>query len=65
MQIHFVFRAGFPATDMTEERVRFCISASHTKEQLDEALETFDKVANKMNIKFARDPPFSEEEISY
>ena len=27
---------GFPATRMTLERARFCISAGHTKEMLDE-----------------------------
>jgi serine palmitoyltransferase len=27
---------GFPATKMTQERARFCISAGHTKEMLDE-----------------------------
>ena len=26
---------SFPATDMTEGRVRFCISAAHTKDMLD------------------------------
>ena len=27
--------AGFPATSILESRVRFCISAAHTREQLD------------------------------
>jgi len=26
---------GFPATPLMEGRIRFCLSASHTKEQLD------------------------------
>uniref|UniRef100_A0A1I7XUJ1 ADF-H domain-containing protein n=1 Tax=Heterorhabditis bacteriophora TaxID=37862 RepID=A0A1I7XUJ1_HETBA len=26
---------SFPATDMTESRCRFCVSAAHTKEMLD------------------------------
>ncbi|KIH52076.1 hypothetical protein ANCDUO_17826 [Ancylostoma duodenale] len=26
---------GFPATPLTKARVRFCLSADHTKEQLD------------------------------
>ena len=29
---------GFPATKMTEERARFCISAGHTKEMLDKVM---------------------------
>ena len=28
---------GFPATKMTQERARFCVSAGHTKEMLDQA----------------------------
>ncbi len=30
-----VVTVGFPATSLTESRVRFCISAGHTKEMLD------------------------------
>jgi hypothetical protein len=30
-----VVTVGFPATAITESRVRFCISAGHTKEMLD------------------------------
>jgi serine palmitoyltransferase len=30
-----VVTVGFPATEITESRVRFCISAGHTKEMLD------------------------------
>jgi serine palmitoyltransferase len=30
-----VVTVGFPATLLTESRVRFCISAGHTKEMLD------------------------------
>lgn len=31
--------AGYPATSLTTGRVRFCISASHTKPMLDRSLE--------------------------
>jgi len=31
--------AGFPATPALKERARFCISASHTKEDLEEAVQ--------------------------
>jgi len=30
-----VVTVGFPATSLTDSRVRFCISAGHTKEMLD------------------------------
>jgi serine palmitoyltransferase len=32
---------GFPATKLTEGRLRFCISASHTKEMLDKVIKFF------------------------
>ena len=31
---------GFPATKMTQERARFCVSAGHTKEMLDQVGQT-------------------------
>ena len=36
---------GFPATKMTQERARFCISAGHTKEMLDEVFRCHPKPA--------------------
>ena len=33
-----VVTVGFPATLLTESRVRFCISAGHTKEMLDKVI---------------------------
>lgn len=30
-----VVGVGFPATPLMEGRIRFCLSAAHTKEQLD------------------------------
>ena len=43
---------GFPATEMTEERARFCVSAGHTKEMLDRALDAISEVADEINIKY-------------
>jgi len=37
-----------------KERARFCISAGHTKEMLDEALEGVDKVGDFIHLKYAR-----------
>ena len=45
---------GFPATKMTEERVRFCISAGHTKDMLDIALDVIDYVGDYVNCKYAK-----------
>ena len=35
-----VVTVGFPATPLVLGRVRFCLSASHTKEMLDEVITT-------------------------
>lgn len=35
-----VVTVGFPATPLVLGRVRFCLSASHTKEMLDEVMTT-------------------------
>lgn len=35
-----VVTVGFPATPLVLGRVRFCLSASHTKEMLDEVFKT-------------------------
>lgn len=41
---------SFPATHMTESRVRVCLSAAHTKEMLTYVLETIKEVAEASNI---------------
>ncbi|CAJ0934618.1 unnamed protein product, partial [Mesorhabditis belari] len=35
---------SFPATVMTEGRIRFCLSAAHTKEQLDQVLQAMAEI---------------------
>ena len=35
---------GFPTVPITKARARLCLSAAHTKEDLDEALRIIDKV---------------------
>ncbi|KAF2894305.1 hypothetical protein ILUMI_11867 [Ignelater luminosus] len=47
---------GYPATPLMEGRIRICLSAAHTKEQLDYALETISKVADEIGLKFSRLP---------
>ncbi len=44
---------GFPAVPMLTARARFCISAGHTREQLDRALKEIDEVATKLKLKYA------------
>lgn len=43
---------GFPATPVLLSRVRFCISAGHTREQLDAAIEGLKKVARRVRVRW-------------
>jgi serine palmitoyltransferase len=52
-----VVTVGFPATRLTESRVRFCLSASHTKEMLDKALTAIDEVGDLLFLKYSRRRP--------
>lgn len=47
---------GFPATPIMAGRIRFCLSAAHTKEQLDYALDIVNDVANKLGLKYSKMP---------
>lgn len=49
-----VVTVGFPATRLTESRVRFCLSASHTKEMLDKALDAIDEVGDMLYLKYSK-----------
>ncbi|KAI7854966.1 pyridoxal phosphate-dependent transferase [Circinella umbellata] len=43
---------GYPATSIISSRARFCLSASHTKEDIDQALETISSVGEKLLLKY-------------
>lgn len=45
---------GFPATPIIESRARFCLSAAHTKEMLDKALDILDEVGDLLKLKYSR-----------
>lgn len=49
-----VVSVGYPAVPLTETRIRICLSASHTREMLDEALKTIDEVGQLLSIKYSR-----------
>jgi serine palmitoyltransferase len=38
---------GFPATSLLGSRARFCVSAGHTKEQLERALESISVIGDR------------------
>lgn len=43
---------GFPATPIITSRSRICISAAHTRKQLEEALEKVDEVCTILSLKY-------------
>lgn len=49
--------AAFPAVPLEKSRIRFCLSASHTKEMLDKVLEMTDKLGDTLSLKLSRKEP--------
>jgi serine palmitoyltransferase len=45
---------GFPATSVILSRARFCISASHTHEDLVRAVKVIDEVAELLCLKYEK-----------
>lgn len=46
---------GFPATPIATERARFCLSAGHTREQLDYIVQCLIEVSDRINIRYLKD----------
>jgi serine palmitoyltransferase len=44
---------GYPATPLVSSRARFCVSAAHTKDDLDRLLAACDDIGNVLQLKFA------------
>lgn len=51
-----VVAVGFPATPLISARMRFCLSAGHTKADLDKALVVIKEVAAKTRVRYAVSP---------
>lgn len=47
---------GFPATPLLTARMRVCISASHSKADLDYALEVFEELSDRCHLKYSEEP---------
>ncbi|XP_058803174.1 serine palmitoyltransferase 2 [Phymastichus coffea] len=47
---------GFPATPLMEGRIRFCLSAAHTKEQLDYVLKEIADVTASLGMRYSKKP---------
>jgi len=45
---------GFPAVPIVMSRARFCISAGHTREDLDRALDEIDEIADILKLRYAK-----------
>jgi len=45
---------GFPAVPILMSRARFCLSAGHTREDLDRALEEIDDIADLLKLRYAK-----------
>ncbi|CAF1346495.1 unnamed protein product [Adineta ricciae] len=48
-----VVTVGFPATKLLEARVRFCLSAAHTRPMLDAALAAIDEVGTDIRLRYS------------
>ena len=44
---------GYPATPLVSARVRFCVSAAHTKDDLDRLLTACDEVGDILQVKYS------------
>jgi serine palmitoyltransferase len=44
---------GYPATPLVSSRARFCVSAAHTKDDLDRMLTACDQVGELLQLKFS------------
>ncbi|XP_012266326.2 serine palmitoyltransferase 2 [Athalia rosae] len=45
---------GFPATPLLAGRMRFCLSAAHTKEQLDYVLKNIEEMADTVGLRYSK-----------
>lgn len=45
---------GYPATPLVSSRVRFCVSASHTKADLDRLLIACNEIGDILGLKMSR-----------
>lgn len=48
---------GFPATGLTGGRVRFCLSAAHTREMLDQVLSAMDVCGHMCGVRYSQINP--------
>jgi serine palmitoyltransferase len=49
-----VIGVGFSATPLMKARIRFCLSAAHTKEQLDVVLDAIEEISETFGLKYSK-----------
>lgn len=47
---------GFPAVGIFESRLRICISASHSKKELDYTLNAIKEISQEIKLNYAKNP---------
>ena len=52
-----VVAVGYPATPLLECRMRFCLSAAHTKEMLDYCIDILDEISEMLGINHLKKNP--------
>jgi len=55
---------GYPASPVTEGRIRCCMNAHHTKEMIDYVLQCFEELGEQTFLRMSRKPR-SKEVIPY
>ncbi|WFD26110.1 serine C-palmitoyltransferase [Malassezia nana] len=48
---------AYPATPLTSTRVRFCVSSSHTKDDMDDVLRACDEIGSTIGLKYTDGGP--------
>lgn len=48
---------AYPATPLVSSRVRFCVSAAHTKKDMDDVLRACDEIGNLIHLKYGTGGP--------
>ncbi|QRV98527.1 aminotransferase class I and II protein [Ceratobasidium sp. AG-Ba] len=54
---------AYPATPLVTSRVRFCMSAAHTKQDVDEVLRACDEIGDALDLKHGKGEHWTVEEV--
>ncbi|KAG8694408.1 serine palmitoyltransferase component [Ceratobasidium sp. 394] len=54
---------AYPATPLVTSRVRFCLSAAHTKQDIDDLLRACDEIGDALDLKHAPGERWSVDQV--